>query len=280
MCILVLPFQNHTQKMNSIEENLKQLQKKAPLVHNITNYVVMNSTANALLAIGASPVMAHAIEEVEEITSISSALVLNIGTLSNDWIKAMISAGKKAKSLGIPIVFDPVGAGASKLRNDTCAQIIAECTPDIIRGNASEIMALKDASISTKGVDSTKSSTDAIHIAKQLATSLENIIVISGATDYITNGKKVISIENGSPLMGKVTGMGCTASAVIGAFTGCNRDYLNATANAMAIMGIAGEIAEKNSKGPGSFQMNFIDALYTINSKAIQSKMKITSNED
>lgn len=243
---------------------LKELREQSPLVHNITNYVVMNNTANALLAIGASPVMAHAIEEVEEITSISSALVINMGTLSPKWVEAMEIAMKKANELNKPVVFDPVGVGASIYRTETALKIIENYKPSVIRGNASEILALTQLSNSTKGVDSTISSENALNAAQKLSKKLNSTIVISGATDYIITGELIDKVTNGSPIMSKVTGMGCTATSIIGSCIAVNSNYHVASYMAMELMGKAGNIAEKISKGSGSFQMNFIDALYQI----------------
>lgn len=251
-------------KENKFNLTLKELREKSPLVHNITNYVVMNNTANALLAVGASPVMAHALEEVEDITSISSALVINMGTLSPKWVEAMEMAMKKANELEKPIVFDPVGVGASPYRTETALKIIENHKPSVIRGNASEIKALAELSNKTKGVDSTISSENALKSAQKLSEKLNNTVVISGATDYIVTGELMDKVTSGSPMMAKVTGMGCTATSIIGACIAVTRDYHTASYHAMQIMGTAGNIAEKTSKGSGSFQVNFIDALYQI----------------
>ncbi|MEM0967034.1 MAG: hydroxyethylthiazole kinase [Verrucomicrobiota bacterium] len=250
--------------MLTTEQTITKIREQSPLVHNITNYVVMNNTANALLAIGASPVMAHAIEEVEDIVSISSSLVINMGTLSPEWVDAMLSAANKANELGKPSVFDPVGMGASPYRNQSAKSIMEAATPTVIRGNASEIMALAKVSSSTKGVDSTAASTEAIDAAQSLSQSLSNTIVISGATDYVVTGTQVDEVNEGSPMMAAVTGMGCTATAVIGACLGVNSDGHSAALSAMEIMGEAGSQAAALSKGPGSFQMNFLDCLYGI----------------
>ncbi|MEL6556955.1 MAG: hydroxyethylthiazole kinase [Bacteroidota bacterium] len=249
---------------NQLKNVIQELSEKAPLVHNITNYVVMNNTANALLAIGASPVMAHAIEEAADITTISSALVINIGTLSPKWVEAIEIAMQKANELNKPIVLDPVGVGASTYRTETSIKLAANYKPSVIRGNASEIMALAQFSNSTKGVDSTVSSDNALDAAKALSQELNNTIVISGETDYIVTGDRVDQVTGGSAMMAKVTGMGCTATAMIGACLAVNSDYHGAAINAMEIMGKAGSAAEKISNGPGSFQMNFLDALYQL----------------
>lgn len=259
---------------NLVIANLKRIRETSPLVQNITNYVVMNNTANALLAIGASPIMAHAVEEMEEMASITSALVINIGTLSHSWVEGMILAGETAKSQGKPVILDPVGAGATSYRTKTCLQIIHECKPDIIRGNGSEIMALVNSDIKTKGVDSSASSDSAVEAAKYLANKYAAVVVISGETDYITDGNSIIEVKNGSPLMTKVTGLGCTSSALVGAFAAVNPNYIVASASAMAIMGIAGEIAAAKSHGNGSMQLNFLDELTNISEKEINEHLK------
>ncbi len=256
-----------------IVADLQAVREKSPLIHNITNYVVMNNTANALLAIGASPVMAHAAEEMEEMTSIASALVLNIGTLSHHWVEAMLIAGHTAKKCGIPIVLDPVGAGATTYRTETCLRLLENCKPDIIRGNGYEIMALVDSEIKTKGVDSRASSSSALDAAKYLAKKYSCIVSVSGAIDYTTDGVNVIECNKGVPLMAKVTGLGCTSSCLVAAFAAVDKNYLEATAAAMAIMGIAGEMASENSIGTGSMQMNFLDALTIISENDINQRL-------
>lgn len=251
-------------------EDLAKVREKSPLVHNITNYVVMNNTANALLAIGASPVMAHAVEEVADMAAIASALVLNIGTLEPSWVKAMVIAAESAHRAGIPVVFDPVGAGATPYRSDTSAMMLRECRPSVIRGNASEIMSLLNASAKTKGVDSTASSDSAVASAQALAKDTGAVVVISGAVDYVTDGSRTGEVRNGSPLMSRVTGMGCTATAVVGAFSAVNPDLFEASLHAMAVMGIAGEAAASGAEGPGSLQMRFLDALYNLDETVIR----------
>ncbi|WP_291728417.1 hydroxyethylthiazole kinase [Bernardetia sp.] len=252
-------------ELNRFNDVLTELRKTTPLVHNITNYVVMNNTANALLAIGASPVMAHAVEEVEDIVSISSSLVINMGTLSKNWVEAMILAAHKAKELNKPFVFDPVGVGASKYRTETAKKIISTARPNVIRGNASEIMALAEITNSTKGVDSTASSDAAISAAQKLSNELGNTIIISGATDYIITQDKINEITDGDAMMSKVTGMGCTATAIVGACIAVESDYQLASTVAMKIMGSAGNMAAKTAKGTGSFEMSFLDSLSNLN---------------
>jgi len=254
---------------SKISQALLKVRTRSPLVHNITNYVAMNNSANALLSVGASPVMAHAINEVEDMVGIASSLVLNMGTLSETWVDAMILAGKKAIEIGIPVVFDPVGVGATPYRTHVAQQIIETCKPTVIRGNASEIMALCNSNLTTKGVDSTAKSNAALDSAKLLSKSTKAIVVISGEVDYIIDGEKVAKICNGNTLMAKVTGMGCTATAIIGAFVAAEEDVFLATVSAMAVMGITGEIAAQQSKGPGSMQMNFLDILSTLTEEQI-----------
>lgn len=256
--------------------DLKQIRSLSPLIHNITNYVVMNNTANALLAIGASPVMAHSIDEVAEMASIAAALVINIGTLDDKWVEAMLLAGKTASEKGTPIIFDPVGAGATTYRTKVSKQIIEVCKPSIIRGNASEIMALYNTThAQTKGVDSTNAPEVALYSAQHLAKEQQCIVVVSGETDYITDGINTVLVKNGSPLMPRVTGMGCTATAIIGAFAAVNSNPFTSASHAMLIMGIAGEIAASQSVGNGSMQINFLDALYNINEAVIQKHIKL-----
>ena len=249
---------------NVLSAAVAAVRAKSPLVHNITNYVVMNNSANALLAVGASPVMAHWIEEMEEMTAIAGALVINIGTLDDKWIDGMLAAGKAAQRRSIPIVLDPVGVGATSQRTEAAMKIIGQCHPTIIRGNASEIMALVDATVKSKGVDSCASSKDAVDSAKRLAAETGAVVVISGETDYITNGTDVYTVEGGHPIMTAVTGMGCTSTAIVGAFAAAVNDPMVAATAAMAVMSLAGERAAEYSKGNGSMQMNFLDELYNL----------------
>lgn len=251
---------------NVLYAAIADVRAKSPLVHNITNYVVMNNSANALLAVGASPVMAHWVSEMEEMTSIAGALVLNIGTLDDAWIEGMLAAGKSAMRRGTPIILDPVGAGATSQRTEAAMKIIEECHPTIIRGNASEIMALVDAGVRSKGVDSSASSDDAVESARRLACETGAVVVISGETDYITNGKDVYTVVGGSPLMTSVTGMGCTSTALVGAFAAVQPDPMVAATAAMAVMSLAGERAAEYSRGNGSMQVNFLDELYNLSS--------------
>jgi len=244
--------------------NLEKVREEKPLIHNITNFVVMNYTANALLATGASPVMAHAPNEVQEMVSFAGALVLNIGTLTDDWVASMVRAGEKASEQQTPIILDPVGSGATQLRTSAAKEIIDKTKPSVIRGNASEVLSLQVATSTTKGVDSIHSVADAEDAARTLAGELHTVLAITGPIDMITDGSRVIRVGNGHPLMGSVTGTGCTATAIIGAFLAVDADPLAATAAALAYFGLAGEVASENASAPGSFMIAMLDALYTI----------------
>jgi len=258
-------------------ENLAALREKKPLIHNITNFVVMNYTANALLAMGASPVMAHAPNEVEDMVSFAGALVLNIGTLTDEWIASMIKAGKKATALGKPIILDPVGSGATALRTNSAKKIIDAAEISVIRGNASEILSLRHEKSRTKGVDSVHAVDEAAETAKELARELDTTLAITGPVDLVTDGKQVVRISNGHPLMGYVTGTGCTATAAIGAFLSVDANPLSAAATALAYFGLAGEVAGEKASAPGSFMIQMIDALYTITPEKLREGCRIKS---
>lgn len=248
----------------SVWRDVQEIRKRAPVVHNITNYVVMNTTANALLALGASPVMAHAEGEVEEMVAISSALVINIGTLSPPWIAAMRRAAEAAARKAIPIVLDPVGAGATRLRTDTAHALLRLAPLAVVRGNASEILALNSADAAARGVDSQHGSDAAVDAARALSRQYGSAVSVSGETDYIVRGDRTYRVRNGHAMMTRVTGLGCTASALTGAFCAVNPDPLMAAAHAMAVMGVVGQIAETVSAGPGSLQVQFLDQLHRL----------------
>ena len=259
--------------------SLKRIKETAPLIHNITNFVVMNSSANILLAVGASPVMAHSPAEVEEMTAMAGALVLNIGTLQEDWLEAMLRAGKAANAKGIPIVLDPVGAGATQFRTAAVQRIMTTCSIAVLRGNASEILSLGSKDIKTKGVDSSLSlSDDIVPAAKAMALEQNCIIAISGEQDCITDGRRVFRVGNGQPLMTRVTGIGCGLSAVVAAF--CAVDpaaLLEAVTAAFAFYGRCADLAVTTSDQPGSFYVAFLDRLYSVGRGEIATGLKIRS---
>jgi hydroxyethylthiazole kinase len=267
--------ENHSERADRIWADIQRIRAEGPVIHNITNYVAMNTTANALLAIGASPVMAHAEEEVEEMTAIARSLVINIGTLSAPWIAAMFKAGEAARRNARPIILDPVGAGATTFRTATARKLLAKLSPAILRGNASEIRALAYDERSTRGVDSAYEAEDAAQAADAVSTRYGCVVATSGAVDLISSGGTTIRVLNGHPMMPKVTGMGCTASALTGAFAAVNQSARDAAVNAMAVMGIAGELAAEHAPGPGTFLVHFLDALYLLNESDIRERVQV-----
>lgn len=253
---------------------LARLRETAPLVQNITNYVAMDVAANTLLALGASPAMAHAVEEVEEFVGIAQALALNIGTLSPAWVQAMQLAAARALQLGKPWVLDPVGAGATQYRTRTAAAL-ARQRPTVVRGNASEILALAGTGAATKGVDSTAASDDAREVARRLAAELGCVVAVTGAVDYVTDGRVERSVANGHPLMTRVTALGCSATAMVAAFCAVEDDALVATAQALAVLGLAGELAARQAAGPGSLRLHLLDALYRLDEATVTAGVRI-----
>lgn len=266
----------------SLWQSVEAIRAASPLVHNITNYVVMQTVANALLAAGASPVMAHALEEVEEIAGIASALSLNIGTLSPLWVTAMERAIEVAAERGIPIVLDPVGAGASALRTRVSLDLLERIPRPIIRGNASEIMALAGESRDTRGVDSVAGSAAAEHAALALAARYRGTVCVSGEEDIIVQGKIVRRVLGGSPLMPRVTGMGCTASALMAAFAAVHssRGGSQAAVATMALMAAAGGLAASKAGGPGTFLPHFIDALANCTYQEFEERVSLVGPGD
>lgn len=246
----------------------------APLVHNVTNWVVMDLTANALLALGASPVMAHAVEEVEEMAALAGAVVLNMGTLDQSWIASMTATLAAARRHGKPVVFDPVGAGATRLRTQTAQRMVEAGGVAVVRGNASEIAALSGATGRTKGVDSLDESLKVADVAAGL-TAMCDVVVISGEKDVIVGRDRRCVLANGCALMTRVTGMGCTATALVGAFLAVQPDPFLASAHAMAVMGIAGELARDAGAGPGSLRMHFLDALHNLDEQTIAARLRV-----
>lgn len=243
---------------------LEAVRSEAPLVHNITNFVVMNNTANALLAVGASPAMVHATEEVEEFTGLSRALVINIGTLSPAWVAAMKLSITRAVEHGIPWILDPVGAGATAYRRAAAADL-SRRSPRVIRGNASEILTLAAANpVAGKGVDSRHGADTAVDAAHELARETGAVVAVTGTVDYVCDGSRTARIVSGDPLMARVTGLGCSATAITAAFLAVESDALVATAAALTAFGAAGKAAAKQAHGPGSLQMRLLDTLYAL----------------
>lgn len=270
--------------IEQITKMLEDVRTKKPLVHHITNYVTVNDCANIVLAIGASPIMADDIDEVEAITSISSALVLNIGTLNRRTVESMLAAGKKANALGIPVVFDPVGAGASQLRNQTTERILEEVQISVLRGNISEIRFAAGFEADTKGVEASDADLstgldEGRAIAEKVATGLNCVAAITGATDIISNRERTIFIENGTEHLSNVTGTGCMCTSLVGAFCGASGidETLIAAAAGVLTMGLCGELAYASARqiGYGSFHTAIIDAVSKLNAEIIGGRAKI-----
>jgi len=258
-------------------QTLRVLRERRPLVHQITNYVVMNETANATLALGALPVMAHALEEVEEMVGLAGALVLNIGTLSPQWVEAMIAAGKAANADGIPVVLDPVGAGATRYRTETTRRILSEVGVTVLRGNQGEVATLVGAEAEVRGVESIGAAGDAADLARTAARSLGLIASVTGVVDRVSDGTRVLAVANGHQLLATVTGTGCMSSAVTGCFLAAKRDQsLEAAAEALAAFGVAAEDAARDAKGPGTFHANLYDALAALDPETLDGRARIS----
>jgi hydroxyethylthiazole kinase len=256
-------------------DSLRRLREAKPLVHQITNYVVMNETANATLALGALPVMAHAREEVEEMAAIAGALVLNIGTLSPHWVDAMLLAGHVANEHRIPVVLDPVGAGATTYRTETAKRILDEIDVTVLRGNAGEVATLVGVDAEVRGVESIEAGGDPADLARQAGRQLGLVASVTGVVDHVSDGEAVIGIANGHPLMATITGTGCMSSALTGCFLAVNRDApLAAAAEALVAFGVAGEDAAQGAKGPGSFHVALYDALAALDPGTLDARAR------
>ncbi|MDH7601672.1 MAG: hydroxyethylthiazole kinase [Armatimonadota bacterium] len=262
--------------LESIIECLRRIRERKPLIHNITNFVVMNETANAILCIGALPIMSHAAEEVQEMVGIANCLVLNIGTLSPDWIDAMIAAGKAANKKGIPIVLDPVGAGATRLRTESCRRLLSELRISSVRGNLAEVAALVGIASEVRGVESIAAADSPERVAQALAETYGCTAAVTGATDIVCDGSRLARISNGHPLLGKVVGTGCMSTAIVGAFAAVEPDPFTASAAALTAFGIAGELAATVSGDrPGTFHVELYNALYALSEDHVRSAAKI-----
>lgn len=255
----------------------------SPLVHSITNFVVMNLNANVLLAAGASPVMAHAHEEVKEMANIAQSLVLNIGTLDPYWVESMKFALATAKARHIPVVLDPVGAGATPYRNQTLDELLAVGHPTVIRGNGSEILSTANAAIKTRGVDSSASANDALDAARALADRIQGTVCVSGETDHILDAQgRMARLNNGHVWMTRITGVGCSLTALIGAFCAVQSDAWRATVSAMALMSVAGEVAAEQAlaqcRGVGTMAALLLDALQLLPEAEFKARLKLSQD--
>jgi hydroxyethylthiazole kinase len=255
---------------------LRTLRERKPLVHQITNYVVMNETANATLALGALPVMAHAREEVEEMVGLAGALVLNIGTLSPAWVEAMLMAGRAASERGIPIVLDPVGAGATAYRTETARRILDEVDVTVLRGNAGEVATLVGVEAEVRGVESIAAGSEPAELAATAARSLGCVASVTGVVDHVSDGTRTLAVSNGHELLASVTGTGCMASALTGCFLAAKPEApVEAAAEALAAFGVAAEDAARDAKGPGSFHVELYDALAALDPATLDARARI-----
>ena len=254
---------------------LRIVRERRPLVHQITNYVVMNETANATLALGALPVMAHAPEEVEEMVGFAGALVLNIGTLSEHWVEAMLLAGKAANARGIPVVLDPVGAGATRFRTETAARILDEVDVAVLRGNAGEVATLVGVEAEVRGVESIGAGGEPADLAREAGRSLGLVAAVTGPVDHVSDGETAVAVANGDPLLAAVTGTGCMSSALTGCFLAAKPEApLEAAAEALVAFGVAGEDAAAVARGPGSFHVALYDALAALDPDTLDGRIR------
>ncbi len=244
--------------MNAAEV-LHRIREERPLVHHITNYVTVNLVANVTLSTGALPVMAHAHEEVGEMASLASALVLNIGTLDPGQVEAMILAGSRANERGIPVILDPVGAGATTLRTRAAERILSDLEVSAVCGNAGEVATLAGLSAEVRGVESL--SGDARAAAEKAASTLGVTVAATGETDYVSDGRRTLAVENGHLLMGRIVGSGCASTAVVGCFAAAGGADPETVSEALAYFGRAGEVAAEKAEGPGTFEPRLLDAL-------------------
>jgi hydroxyethylthiazole kinase len=255
--------------------DLHLIRERKPLVHQITNYVVMNETANATLALGALPVMAHAPQEVEAMAAAASALVLNIGTLSDDWVEAMLLAGRAANRAGVPVVVDPVGAGATSYRTETSRRLLADLDVAVVRGNSAEIATLAGQAAEIRGVEAVGGA-GGPGLARDAARALGCVAAVTGPVDHVSDSERTISVANGHELLGTVTGTGCMSTAITGCFLGVRPESpLEAAAEALVAFGVAGEDAAKGAKGPGSFHVALYDALYLLEPDKLDKRAKL-----
>ena len=254
---------------------MRLVRERKPLVHQITNYVVMNETANATLALGALPVMAHAREEVAEMVRLAGALVLNIGTLSPHWIEAMLAAGAAANEAGVPVVLDPVGAGATSFRTDTAKRILDVVDVAVLRGNAGEVATLVGVESEVRGVESIAAGAYAEAIARAAASALGVVASVTGPVDHVSDGERTAAIANGHPLLAAVTGTGCMSSAITGCFLAVDGPF-DAAVAALVAFGVAGEDAAQDAKGPGSFHVGLYDALAALDPESLDTRARVT----
>ncbi|MBN1151334.1 hydroxyethylthiazole kinase [candidate division WOR-3 bacterium] len=260
--------------------NLKKLREKRPLIHHITNFVVMNQTANLTLAIGGQPVMSHALDEVEEMVSYAGCLLLNIGTLTPELVHSMIIAGKKAEELGVPVVFDPVGAGATKLRTESALKILSEVKVSILRANPAEALICAGMEAEIVGVDSKETQDTALEKVREASKILGVVMAVTGKKDIITDSIKTVICTNGHEIMSRVTGTGCSSSTSVSCFAAVEKDLFSAAVCGVSFFSLAGEIAAEKSNGPGSFEVSLSDKIYGVAEEDIKNRLKIEIVKD
>ncbi len=254
---------------------LEEIRRRKPLIHHITNFVVMNDTANITLHVGALPVMAHAAQEVAEMVSAAGALVLNPGTLSPEWVEAMLVAGRRASELGIPIVLDPVGAGATSLRTESNRRLLEELQIAIVRGNSGEIGALAGLGGQVRGVEVVEELKDPLQAARFFAQRFQVTVAITGRRDVISDGEWVLGVDNGHPMLKTITGSGCMATTMVAAFAAVEGDPVLAAAGGLACYGLAAERAALNARGPASFKVNLLDEVYNLDRESVLAGEKV-----
>jgi hydroxyethylthiazole kinase len=260
-----------------LSEAFTLLRNKRPLVHHITNYVTVNDCANITLCIGGAPVMADAAEEVEEMVAMAGALVLNIGTLNDRQVKSMLLAGRRANELGIPIVLDPVGAGATRYRTETARSLMDQLDIAIIKGNAGEIGVLAGTGGIVRGVDSGGVTGDPDVITRELARSSGSVVIMSGETDIVSDGKQTYRVSNGHQMMGRLSGTGCMATSIVAAFAAVSREMTVASVAALASFGIAGENASRKAYSPFSFKVALFDETSSLTPETLADRSKVRS---
>ena len=259
-----------------IADDLRLMREKRPLVHSITNYVVMNETANAILCIGALPIMAHAVEEMAEMVAIANALVLNIGTLSPDWIAAMEAAGKRANELGIPVILDPVGAGATRFRTSASRRLLENVRIAIVRGNVAEVATLAGMVAEVRGVESISAAESAEEIATRLARTYGCTVAATGPVDVVSDGQRLARISNGHAMLGKVVGTGCMSTVMVASFAAVDPGPFAAAVGGLTAFGIAGEMAAKESGvRPGTFHVELYNALHALDPDRLRQDARI-----
>lgn len=258
-------------------ELLAEVRRAAPIVHHLTNWVTIYDCASIVKAFGASPVMAHASEEVEDMAGIASALVLNIGTLTVPMVESMKKAARRANERGIPVVLDACGVGATRLRDEKCLELLDACRIDVLKGNASEIARVAGEAVTTRGVDAGEVRRDPLEVAQALARRRGGTVAVTGAVDVVTDGATTLLVRNGHPMMARVVGTGCMAASVIGTFAAACREPVRAAAAGLACYGIAAEVAARASSGPGSFRAALLDAAAGLEPATVDELQRVAA---